>query len=64
MSSSKNFSLYENIRIFRLKQRLRNLYKKKNFKTEFKPMIEKLQEKLHQVEIKQSKDVKMGANIG
>ena len=64
MSSSKNFSLYENIRIFRFKQRLRNLYKKKNFKTEFKPMIEKLQEKLHQVEIKQSKAAKMGANIG
>ena len=34
----------ENIRIFRLKKRLQNLYRKENFKPEIKPLIKNLQD--------------------
>ena len=40
---SKNSTTEENIRISRLKKRLKNLYKKENLKPEIKPMIENLQ---------------------
>ena len=43
---SKNPTTQTNIKIFRLKRRLQNLYKIENFKLEIKPMIEKLQEEL------------------
>ena len=36
------------------KKRLRNLYKKENFKPEIKPMIAKLQDELYQLENKQA----------
>ena len=36
--------IQENIRIWILKRRLRNLYKKENFQLEIKPMIENLQD--------------------
>ena len=36
--------IQENIRIWILKRRLRNLYKKENFQPEIKPMIENLQD--------------------
>ena len=52
-SFSKNFTLHENIKISRLKQRPRNL--PENFNSEFKPMIENLRENLHEGESKQSK---------
>ena len=38
--------IQENIRISILKRRLQNLYKKENFKTEFQPMIQNLQDEL------------------
>ena len=59
----KSSTLHENITISKLKERLRNLYKSKNFKPEIKPMIENSQEKLRQVESKQSKGAKIRANI-
>ena len=46
-----------------LKRRLQNLYKKENFKPEIKLMIENLQDELYQLENKQAKGAKLGANI-
>ena len=60
---SKSSTTQENIRISRLKNRLRNLYKKQNFKPEIKPIIKNLQDELHQLENKQVKDAKLRANI-
>ena len=54
--------IQKNIRISILKRRLRNLYKKNNFKPEIKPMIENLQNELSQLENKQAKSVKLRAN--
>ena len=45
----------ENIRIL--------IYKKENFKPDFKPMIENLQDELYQLENKQAKCAKLHANI-
>ena len=39
------------------------IYKKENFKPDFKPMIEKLQDELYQLENKQAKCAKLHANI-
>ena len=49
---SKNFTKQENIRIriCRIKNRLKSLYKKENFKPEIKPMIENLRDELCQLE--------------
>ena len=52
-----------NIIISILKRRLRNLYKKENFKPEIKPMIENLQDELYQFENKKAKIVKLLANM-
>ena len=60
---AKNSTKQENIRISRLKKRLRNLYKKENFKPEIKPMIQNLQDKLYTLESKQAKGTKILANI-
>ena len=38
-----------------LKRRLRNLYKKENFKQQIKPIIQNLQDELDQLENKQVK---------
>ena len=43
---SKKFTKQEHIRIFRLKKRLQNLYKKENYKPEIKPMINTFQNEL------------------
>ena len=43
--------------------RLRNLYKKENFKLEIKPMIKILQDELYTLENKQAKGAKIRANI-
>ena len=40
-----------------------NFYKKENFKSEIKPMIENLQDELYQLENKQSKSANVRANI-
>ena len=45
------------------KVRLQNLYKKENFKLEIKPVIGNLQGALYQLENKQDKGTKLGANI-
>ena len=52
-SFSKNFTLHENIKICRLKQRPRNL--PENFNSEFKPMIEICERTYTKGESKQSK---------
>ena len=52
---SKNSTIQENIRISRLKKRLRNLNKKENFKPKIKPMIENFQDELYRLESKQAK---------
>ena len=39
------------------------IYKKENFKPDFKPMIENLQDELYQLENKQAKCPKLHANI-
>ena len=59
-SFSKNRILYENIKVFWLKKRLRIL--QESFKPEFKPMIENLQERIHQEKCKQSKRSKISAS--
>ena len=41
----------------------RRLIQKGNFKPKIKPMIEKLQDELYQLENKQAKAAKLGANI-
>ena len=43
---SEKFTTQENIRISRLKKRLRNLYNKENLKPEIKTIIKNLQDKL------------------
>ena len=55
--------IQENIRISVLKRRLRNLYKKENFKPEIKAMNENLQDGLSQLESKQARSVKLCDNI-
>ena len=51
--------IQENIRIPILKGRLRMLYKKENFKSEVKQMIENLQDELYELENKQAKSAKL-----
>ena len=60
---SKNSTTQENIRISRLKKRLRNLYKKENFKPEIRPFIHNLQDELYSLESKQARGAKILANI-
>ena len=60
---SKNSPTQENTAVFRTKIRLKNLYKKENFKPEIKPMIENLQDELYQLENKQAKGAKLRANF-
>ena len=60
---SKISTAQENIRISRLKNRLRNLYKKQNFKPEIKLITKNLQDELHQLENKQAKGAKHRSNI-
>ena len=59
---SKNCTKQEN-RISRLKKRLRNLYKKQNYKLEIRPMINAFQDELYLLESKQAKGAKIRANI-
>ena len=49
---SKNSTKKENIRISRLKMRLRNLYKKENYKPEIRPMINTFQDEIYLLESK------------
>ena len=49
---SKNSTKQENIRISRLKKRLRNLYKKENYKPEIRPMINTSQDEIYLLESK------------
>ena len=60
---SKNSTKHENIRLSRLKTRLRNLYKKEKFKSEIKPIIENLSDKLYQLENGRANGAKLHANI-
>ena len=60
---SKNSTKHENIRLSRLKTRLRNLYKKEKFKSEIKPIIENLSDKLYQLENGHANGAKLHANI-
>ena len=60
---SKNSTKQEKVRISRLKKRLRNLYKKENFKPEIKPLINNLQDELYSLESKQARGSKICANI-
>ena len=60
---AKNSTKQENIRISRLKKRLRNLYKKENFKPEIRVMINNLQDELYVLETKQATGAKIRANI-
>ena len=53
--------IQENIRISILKRRLRNLYKKENFKLEIEAMTENLQ--FYQLDNKQARSAKLRANI-
>ena len=48
---------------FETERRLQNLYKKEIFEPEIKPMIEKVQDELYQLENKQAKGAKLGTNI-
>ena len=59
----KNSTKQENIRISRLKKRLRNLYKKENYKPETKPVINTSEDDVYFLESKQAKGAKIGANI-
>ena len=61
-SFSKNYTKQENIRISRLKKRLRNLYKK-NFKLEIKPVINNLQDELYSLECKHARGAIIRANV-
>ena len=58
---SKNSTEKENISISGLKKRLRNLYKKENYKPEIKPTINTFE--LYLLESKQAKGTKIRANI-
>ena len=62
-SFPKNSTTQENTRISRLKKKLRNLYKKENFKPEIKPLINNLQDELYSLESKQARGAKIRANI-
>ena len=62
-SLSKNSTKHENIRISRLKKRLRNLYKKENYNPKIKPMINAFQDELYHLEAKQANGAKIRANI-
>ena len=53
--------IQENIRISIRKRRLRNLYKKENFKLEIEAMTENLQ--FYQLDNKQARSAKLRANI-
>ena len=53
--------IQENIRISILKRRLRNLYKKENFKLEIEAMTENLQ--FYHLDNKQARSAKLRANI-
>ena len=53
----------EKILEFQDRKKTRKLYKKENFKPEFKPVIENLQDEVFQLENKQAKHAKMGANV-
>ena len=59
---SKNSTSQENIRISRLKKRLRNLYKKENFEPEIKLLINSLQDELYSLESKQARGARIRAN--
>ena len=48
---------------YNFKTKIRNIYKKENFKQEIKPMIENLQNEFHQLENKLAKGTKLCANI-
>ena len=56
---AKNSTKQENIRISRLKKRLRNLYEKENFKSEIRVMINNLQDELYALETKKAKGAKI-----
>ena len=60
---SKTSTSQENIKISRLKKRLRNFYKKENSKPKIKPMFENLEDELYKLENKQAKRVKLHPNI-
>ena len=60
---SKNSTTQENTRISKIKKRLRNLYKKENFKPEIRPFINNLQDEPHSLESKQARGAKICANI-
>ena len=60
---SKNSTKQENIRISKLKKRLRNLYKKENYKPKIKPMINTFQDELYLLETKQANGARIRANI-
>ena len=60
---SKNSTTPENIRISRIKKRLRNMYKRENFKPGIRPFINNLQDELYSVESKQTRGAKIRANI-
>ena len=45
------------------KGRLQNLYKKRNFKPQIKPIIKNLLDELYQIENKQAKSAELGATI-
>ena len=53
----------ENIKISRLKMRLRKLYKKENFTPEIKPMIENVPDELYKLESEHAKGEKHIVNI-
>ena len=61
---SENSTKQESIRISRLKKRLRNLYKKENYKPEIRLMINTFPDELYLLESKQAKGAKIRANIG
>ena len=60
---SKNSPTQEKIRISRLKKRRRNPYKKENFKSEIKAIIENVQDELYQLKNKQAKGARLHANM-
>ena len=49
--------------ISRLKKRLRNLYRKENFKPKIKPITKSLQDELYQLKTKQPKVAKLGRKM-
>lgn len=59
---SKSSILHENTRTSRVKNSLRNLFKRENFKPKTETMIENLKKKLHQEESKQSESANILAS--